>query len=160
LSSSGDVNNSAAPQLTWTNIISGLGLLVLLVGGGYAIIDGRFDSVQKTSGVTFADLSRQIQENRDDIKGIRQEFFTLREEQLLSKAIESTFADLRNRIAVLETAQRDLISHAAHSPVEASQVQDLSHTLDSRLATMQGQIDDINKQIAASIIPRSQQAPK
>lgn len=59
---------------------------------------------------------------------------------------------LTARILVLEAEQRDILSHAAHSPVEAQQVNDLSHSMDARMQTMQGQIDDINKQIAASIV--------
>lgn len=59
---------------------------------------------------------------------------------------------LTARILILEAEQKDLIGHAAHSPVETQQVNDLSHSMDARMQTMQGQIDDINKQVAASIV--------
>jgi predicted nucleic acid-binding Zn-ribbon protein len=146
--------NGDAPQLTWVNIIATLGVVCVLVGGGYAIIEGQFDSVQKSSSVTFTDISRQIQQSRTDIEKIREEYFTLREQKLSDEVIRRTVTDLQARLTVLEVGQRDLVAHAAHSPVEAQQVFDLSHAMDARIATMQGQIDDINKQIAASIIPR------
>jgi DNA-binding transcriptional regulator GbsR (MarR family) len=150
------MESEPAPQLTWATIFTALGVFCVMVAGGYAIIEGQFDSVQKSSTVTFENFSRQIQQNRSDIERIREEYFTVREEILL----EDVISDIKKQIKTLEDGQRDLISHAAHSPVEAQQVVDLSHSIDARIATMQGQIDDINKQIAASIIPRSQQTPK
>lgn len=59
---------------------------------------------------------------------------------------------LTARILVLEAEQRSILSRSARSPVETQQVNDLSHTIDVRMQVMQGQIDDINKQIAAAII--------
>jgi hypothetical protein len=133
-------NGNTAPQLTWISVITTIGVAGVVIAGGYKILEVQFDSVRQTSDVLSAHFNEQVALIRHE------------NEQLRDALVA--------RILVLEAQQRDLIAHQAHSPVETQQVNDLSHAMDVRIATMQGQIDDINKQIAASILQGSTLRPK
>jgi hypothetical protein len=58
----------------------------------------------------------------------------------------------RLRISSMEAVERDLLSHAAHNPVEAKEVDVFAAATDKRFEAVQQQINDINRQIAASIL--------
>jgi hypothetical protein len=75
------------------------------------------------------------------------------------KIIEVQFDELnkqielnRSRLTILEAEQKQLIAHAAHNPVEAKEVDQLSGSVDKRIELLQQQINDINRQIAASVL--------
>jgi hypothetical protein len=76
----------------------------------------------------------------------------LREHAAYQHEQENINAAFRTRLTALETEQRSLIGHAAHDPVEGKQVDTLSAAIDKRFDATQQQINDINRQIAASIL--------
>ena len=122
-------------------IANALGVFGIIVAGSYRIVGDHFDSE-----------SQKIELNRRDIELIRKEFLTLREFIAYQREIETATSAFRSRIAALEGGERELIAHAARSPVEAKEVDVLSAAIDKRFEATQQQINDINRQIAASIL--------
>jgi hypothetical protein len=140
------------PQLSWTNIIASVVMIAVLVTGGYKIIESEFDYVRQSSAASFADLNKQIMQNRADIAKVRDEYLTLREHSANQQGDSDVNIALRNRLSTLEAQQHDLIAHQAHVPVEGKEVDQLSASVDKRFELLQQQINDINRQIAASVL--------
>lgn len=143
---------ASGPQLTWTNVVATIAVICVIAGGGYKIVESQFDYVRQSSDASFLDISKQIQENRADIKNIRDGYLTLREHNSFKQALDDSLVAVGSRLTVLETEQRELLGHSAHSPVEAKEVDQLSISVDKRFELIQQQINDINRQIAASIL--------
>jgi hypothetical protein len=138
-------NGSDGPQLTWTNVVATIAVICVMAGGSYKIIEVQFDFVKQVSDAAFSELSKQIALNRLDIERTRTEYLSLREHNAAQEALQGTLAALRARISVLEVDQKELLSHAAHSPVEAKEVDALSGSVDKRIELLQQQINDINR---------------
>jgi hypothetical protein len=145
-------NGTSGPQLTWANVFVAIGVICVMVGGAYKIIEVQFDFVKQSSDASFSELSKQIALNRLDIERTRTEYLSLREHNAFQEAIQGTLSGLRARVSVLEVDQKELIGRAAHSPVEAKEVDALSGSVDKRIELLQQQINDINRQIAASVL--------
>jgi uncharacterized small protein (DUF1192 family) len=144
--------NGNGPQLTWANVFVAIGVICVMVGGAYKIIEGQFESVKIFSDASFADLNKQIALTRHDIEKTRDEYLSQRLFDEYKAGLEPSLSAFRSRLAALEAEQRDLIAHAAHSPVESKEVDGLSSSVDKRIELLQNQINDINRQIAASIL--------
>jgi hypothetical protein len=125
------------PQPTWAVVIAAAGVLCLVVGGGYAIIQNQFKT-----------MDDKIESNRRDI-GLA---LSLREHAAYQHEQEGVNTQLRARLVALENEQRELLGHAAHNPVESKEVDGLSASVDKRIELVQQQINDINRQIAASVL--------
>jgi len=122
-------NGNGGPQLTWPAVFGAVGVFCLITGGGYAILQNQFNAANQ--------LDKSLREAAQH------------EQEIVNK----TFSD---RLSALEIGQRELIAHAAHSPVEAKEVDGLSASVDKQIAALRSQIDDINRQIAASILLQPQ----
>lgn len=146
---------SAGPQLTWTNVVATIVAICVIAGGAYKIIEVQFDAVRQTSETAIAELNRQIALNRLDIERTRTEYLALREYEATQLGLRDNLSTVHIRLTSLENQQRDILLHAAHSPVEAKEVDQLSSSVDKRLELMQQQLNDINRQIAASILQNS-----
>jgi len=147
-------NETAGPQLTWTSIVLTAGVACVIIGGAYAIVENEFTHVRQSSDVAFVDVSKQIAANTADIAKMREEYLTLREHRAFEEAQQASLTAMRARLTVLEAEEKDIISHSAHTPVEAREIDQLSAKLDALILSMQNQINDINRQIAASLISR------
>ena len=142
------------PQLTWTSVVLTAGVVFAAVGGGYAIVQNQFSFVRQLSDANFADISKQIAANTADITRIREEFLTLREHRAFEEAQQGSLTAMRARLTVLEAEEKDIIAHAAHTPVEAREIDQLSAKIDALILSMQNEINDVNRQIAASLISK------
>lgn len=132
---------ATGPQLTWSVVISAIGAFCVLTGGGYTIIQNQFNAV-----------ARRIDTNEKDIQRFELHYLTLREHAAFQREQEAINIAVADRIKALETAQREIISHSARSPIESREMDQLSSAFDKRFEGMQQQINDINRQIAASIL--------
>ena len=65
---------------------------------------------------------------------------------------EKTTADLGRRLALIEASQATILNRLAHDPVENATFQAVAKATDDRITLLQGQITDINRQIAAALI--------
>jgi hypothetical protein len=140
------------PQLTWTNIIATVAVMCVMAGGGYKIFSSELEYTSQLSKTRTDDLLKQIELTRADIALIRKDYLSLREHAAYQQEQENANNAFRSRINSLEAVERDLLSHAAHSPVEAKEVDVLAAAIDKRFDAVQQQINDINRQIAASIL--------
>lgn len=140
------------PQLTWTNILATIGVICVMAGGGYTIVQNQFEYVRQSARQTNDDLVKQIELVRHEIELIHSQYLSLREHSANLQEQENANNAFRARLTVQETVQRELLSHSAHSPVEAKEVDVLSAAIDKRFDAVQQQINDINRQIAASIL--------
>jgi hypothetical protein len=126
--------------------------MCVLAAGGYTIVENQFDFVRQSSRQTNEDLLKQIEQIRHEIELIRSEYLSLREHAAYKQEQENANNAYRSRITSLEGVERDLLSHAAHNPVEAKEVDVFAAATDKRFEAVQQQINDINRQIAASIL--------
>jgi hypothetical protein len=126
--------------------------MCVLVAGGYTIIQNQFDFVRQSSKQANEDMLRQIEQIRHEIELTRSEYLSLREHAAYKQEQENANNAFRSRISSLEGVERDLLSHAAHNPVEAKEVDVFAAATDKRFEAVQQQINDINRQIAASIL--------
>lgn len=136
------------PQLTWANILAGIVAIGLLVGGGYTIIQNQFEYVRQSARQTNDDVLKQI----ELIRHGNEQLLSLREHAANMQEQENANNAFRSRLTVQETALRDLLARTARAPVEAKEVDVLSAAIDKRFEAVQQQINDINRQIAASIL--------
>jgi hypothetical protein len=147
-------NSNGSPQLTWSVVIAAIGAFCILAGGGYTIIQNQFNSSDK-----------RIDANLKETELIRREYLSLREHLAFQHELGTVNDSFKARFIALETAQRELVSRQARTPVEGKEVDVLSAAIDKRFDAMQQQINDINRQIAASILqpgyvrPQPQQQP-
>jgi hypothetical protein len=140
------------PQITWANIVS-IGILAsVVVGGGYAILQAQFGFVDKLASTQATELVKQIELERSEIALVRSEYLSLREHAAYQHEQEIINTAFRLRLTALETEQRDLIAHSARNPIEAREMDQLSASFDKQISSLRSQIDDINRQIAASIL--------
>jgi hypothetical protein len=144
--------SETGPQLTWTNIVATITVMCVLAAGGYTIISSQFEFVSQISRARSDDLLKQIELTRADIALIRKDYLSLREHAAYQQEQENANNAFRSRIASLEAVERELLSHAAHNPVEAKEVDVFAAATDKRFEAVQQQINDINRQIAASIL--------
>jgi hypothetical protein len=133
------------PQLTWSVVIASVGAFCVLAGGGYTIIQNQFNA-----------SDRRIDAHEKALEAIRTQYLSLREHVAFQREQESINTAATARLNVLETAQRELIAHQAHVPVEGKEVDILAASIDKRFEAAQQQINDINRQIAASILIQPQ----
>jgi hypothetical protein len=130
--------------------------ICVIASGGYAIIEAQFEFVRQSAAVNVTDLQKQI----DHLLRDQNKYLALREFAASQHEQEVVNASFIARFIALETAQRDIISHGARSPVESTTVDVLSASIDKRFEAAQQQINDINRQIAASILqPTYQRSP-
>jgi len=143
---------SSAPQLTWTNIVATIAVFCVMAGGGYKIIASELAFQRELGRNEDDDLRKQIEQNRRDIEAIRNSFLTIREHTAYQHEQTLVNNEFRDHLTALELGQRELIAHQAHTPVESKEVDVLSASIDKRFESEQQQINDINRQIAASIL--------
>jgi hypothetical protein len=139
--------SDSGPQLTWSVVIAGILAFCALSAGFFTIVQGQFNA-----------SDRRIEANEREIE----KRLTLREHLAYLQEQKTVNESFIVRLSVLETEQRSLIAHAARNPIEAREVDQLSAAFDKQIAAMRSQIDDINRQIAASILQpgyRGQQSP-
>jgi hypothetical protein len=146
------VKSEMSPQLTWTNITASIGVLCVMSAGAYAIIENQFSFVQESARQTNENLLKQIELSRHEIELIHSQYLSLREHIAYQQEQSDINVAFSARLATLETVTRDLLSRSAHSPVEAKEVDVFSAATDKRFDAVQQQINDINRQIAASIL--------
>jgi TolA-binding protein len=148
------------PQLTWSNIVATIAVLCVMAAGAYKIVESEFEFVRSSSGASVAQLTAQIIQNRHDIEKIRDEYLSLREHASSQASQDSDIGMIKSRLFTLEAEQRGLIGRAAHVPVESKEVDQLSSSVDKRIDLLQQQINDINRQIAASVLQKATPLPK
>jgi hypothetical protein len=136
---------AGGPQLTWSVVIASVGAFCVLAGGGYTIIQNQFNATDK-----------RIEIHEKALESIRAQYLSLREHIAFQREQEAINTAVTARLNVLESGQRELISHAARVPVEGKEVDILSASIDKRFEAAQQQINDINRQIAASILIQPQ----
>jgi uncharacterized membrane protein YgaE (UPF0421/DUF939 family) len=146
----------SGPQVTWSLIVAALGAFCLIVGGGYAIIQNQFNAVDRLSQAETLDLRKQIDANRRETEKIRSEYLSLREHNAALHEQETINTSVNERLRTVFERQVELVSHAARVPVEAKEFDVLSTAIDKRFEAMQQQVNDINRQIAASILIQPQ----
>lgn len=145
-------NGNGGPQLTWTNVIATIAVIAVLSGGGYKIIEAQFEYVRQSALTTATDLAKQIEQNRHALELIQTQYLTLRE-HLASQHEQSVINEsFTSRFIALENQTHELVSHGARMPIESREVDQLSAAIDKRFDAAQQQINDINRQIAASIL--------
>jgi hypothetical protein len=138
-------DETSGPQLTWSVVIAGVIAFCALSGGFFAIVQNQFNA-----------QDRRIDIHERAIELIRSEYLSLREHNAFQHEQNVVNNSFVSRFTALENVQRDLVGHAAHSPVEAKEVDVLSAAIDKRFEASQQQINDINRQIAASILIQPQ----
>ena len=139
-------------QLTWTNVLASLGAVSVMAGGAFKLIEVQFEYVQQLHDRAMIEVNRQLTIGSKDVEELKREYLTIREHNAYKQAQDDALTSLRNRLVILEATERDLIGHAAHTPVEGKEVDALSVSIDKRVELLQQQINDINRQIAASIL--------
>jgi flagella basal body P-ring formation protein FlgA len=144
--------STSPPQLTWTNVVATITVMCVLAAGGYTIVENQFAFVQQSARQANEDLLKQLQQIHHELELIQSQYLTLREHAAYQKEQENANNAFRTRIGTMEAIERDLLSHSAHSPVEAKEVDVFSAATDKRFEAVQQQINDINRQIAASIL--------
>jgi hypothetical protein len=137
--------SNGGPQLTWSVVIAGILAFCALSAGFFTIVQNQFNA-----------QDRRIDTHERALELIRAQYLSLREHSAFQHEQEVASASVLARLGVLETAQRELIAHAAHVPVEGKEVDILSQSIDKRFEAAQQQINDINRQIAASILVQPQ----
>jgi hypothetical protein len=147
------VASNTGPQLTWTNVVATIAVIAVLSGGGYKIIEAQFEYVRQSASAMDANLFKEIELNRRSLELIHSDYLTLREHIAYQHEQEVINATFTSRFVALENVQRDLVAHGAHAPIEAREVDQLATAIDKRFDAAQQQINDINRQIAASILP-------
>jgi hypothetical protein len=138
-------NGDGAPQLTWSIVIAGILAFCALSGGFFAIVQNQFNA-----------QDRRIDAHEKAIEMIRSQYLGLREHAAFQHEQETVNSSFTSRFIALENVQRELVGHAAYSPVEAKEVDVLSAAIDKRFDAAQQQINDINRQIAAAILIQPQ----
>ena len=138
-------NGNSGPQLTWSVVIAAIGAFCVLAGGGYTIEQNQFNA-----------SDRRIDTHDKALELIRAQYLSLREHAAYQHEQEAINGSVTARLNVLESAQREIIAHAARNPIEAREVDQLSASFDKRYEAVQVQINDINRQIAASILIQPQ----
>lgn len=150
---------TTAPQLTWTNIVATIAVMCVMAGGGYKIVASEMEFQKELLESSDDNLRRQIDQNKHDIELLRAEYLSLREHIAYQREQTTLNDSFKNRLLVLETGQKDLIAHTAHTPVEAKELEIMRDSIDKRFEGAQQQINDINRQIAASILLPDRQIP-
>lgn len=117
-------------------------------------------SLSMVAGRRFDVIEQQNVEMRDRELAFAKQQAAMENEQIrAAKSAEIA----RERIIQLEATIKEIISHAAHNPIEAREMDQLSAGIDKQIAALHSQIDDINRQIAASILlqpsPKGLQSP-
>jgi hypothetical protein len=146
------IPGTKSPELTWTNITASIGVMCVMAAGAYAIIENQFAFVQESARQTNENLLKQIELSRHEIELIHSQYLSLREHIAYQQEQSNVNISFAGRINTLETVTRDLLARSAHSPVEAKEVDVFSAATDKRFDAVQQQINDINRQIAASIL--------
>lgn len=132
------------PQLTWSVVIAAVGAFCVLAGGGYTIVQNQFDFVRRSGDAAAENLAKQIELSRHEIELLRSQFLTLREHVAYQQEQNAVNFAVTARLNAMETAQRELIAHAARNPIEAREMDQLSASFDKQIAALRSQIDDIN----------------
>lgn len=145
--------SNGGPQLTWINVIATITVIAVLSGGGYKIIEAQFEYVRQSAVTTSTDLSREIELNRRALELIRSDYLTLREHVAYQHEQDIVNNSFISRFIALENQTHELVSHGARAPIEAREIDQLATAIDKRFDAAQQQINDINRQIAASILP-------
>jgi hypothetical protein len=148
----GKSDGTSGPQLTWTNVVATVGVICVLSAGGYTIVQNQFSFVQQSARQTNEDILKQVELSRHEIELVRAQYLSLREHVAYQHEQEIINTGFVARLTALENVQRDLLAHAAHNPVESKEVDGLSISVDKRIELVQQQINDINRQIAASVL--------
>jgi hypothetical protein len=144
--------SAAPPQLTWTNVVATVGVICVLSAGGYTIVQNQFAFVRQSALQTNEDVLKQIELSRHEIELIRSQYLSLREHNAYLHEQETINQAFRTRITTDEGTLREILGRMAHTPVESKEVDGLSASVDKRIDLVQQQINDINRQIAASVL--------
>ncbi len=134
--------NDGDPQLPWGTVISTVFAVALLFGGSWGVSQMQFSGVQ-----------RQL----DEIAQSRRDYVTMASFMQFEKRHD----ELQKEIDDIRARLLDLLSRSAHDPVEGAQLKAIVDSVNERLAIIQSQIADINRQIAAAILlPAIGESPK
>jgi hypothetical protein len=135
------VASGDGPQLTWSTVIAAIGVLAVIAGGAYQIVETQ-----------FTDQAKQTDLIRRELEQVREQYLTLREHIAYQQEQKTVNESVGARLTFLEVGHRDLLAHGARTPVEAKEVDGLSASVDKRIDLLQQQLNDINRQIAASVL--------
>lgn len=138
------------------NLVGATTIVALLFGGSWTVFQTQFSSVDKTivalrddTGKKFDALDGQISKIND----------TLRSDIASNLISRNEFIQFQYRFESAarqndETRERlnTLSARSAHTPVEKETIDAVVIALDKQIQLVQGQIIDINRQIAAALI--------
>jgi hypothetical protein len=112
-------------------------------------VNREIDLVNKTTAATFASLDNEIDKVNVTLRTNLTSTYIPRTE---FEQFQLRFDAIRAQITLLGDRQADLVGRSAREPVERATIEAINAAVDKQIAIIQGQISDINRQIAAALI--------
>jgi len=131
-----------------TTIVAALTIVAILFGAGWTIFQAQLSDLRDVVKSDHESALRQADVLEAEIKTLHTELVG----QAEFKQFVLQYNDLVDRLKFLEAEQRLNERTQAREPVEKATLEAINSAFDHRLAQIQSQMDDINKQIAAAII--------
>jgi hypothetical protein len=139
-------------QISWTSIVTvlllGAALMITAASAGWTIFQSEFANVEK---IANADRERTVAAVTE-LKTTFSKYLTEKEHEAYTFGIRKELDTLKGRIDEIQRIQGERATKLAHDPVEQKTIDAINSAIDKRIDLIQGQITDINRQIAAALI--------
>jgi len=143
-------------KLSWMTVVGAGTVVGLMAAAGWTIFQNEFANVKDAAAADRKQAAVYYNSNREDRIRLEADakatYLTKAEHRAYLAGITSDLTAIRERIEAIQRIQNERASKLAHEPVEQKTIDAINSAIDKRIDLIQGQITDINRQIAAALI--------